>query len=250
MDRLWCCHCQRNSQSRFIYGDDDGMPIVKIRNYQFPVIIRNVATTITQVPNLGNANSNTGLNEGQTLTVSAGTISGGTLRYNVLANGTVVDTLIVSDPSATDRTNLVTRFSITDSEGQTTDLTQSSLTLGASNGAYVSTGLVVDQSASTGGATFEMWLRPTASSGTRYVFDTVGTGNRGWALLHNGTNWLIDNGSSTFTTTLTVTSGQWQHIAVVFHPTNGVTVYKRMDGSATVESSSSATIGFTTMVDR
>ena len=224
---------------------NNGIPIVTVRNFQFPLVVRNVAPTVTQTPNLGGANSGAGLNEGQTLTVSNATVTGNTLRYDVLADGTVVDSLLVTEPSSVDRADLATRISITDGNNNTTDLTQASLALGGTNGAYVATALKVDQTASTSGATFELWLRPTTSTGNRFAFDTLGSGNQGWALLHNGTNWIIDNGTSQFTTSLTVSLNQWQRLSVVFNPAGGVTVYKRLDGSPNVTTSNDATIGFT-----
>ncbi|MCX7423786.1 MAG: DNRLRE domain-containing protein [Planctomycetia bacterium] len=100
---------------------ENGIATVTVHGGSFPLVIRNVAPTITAVPNLGTANGNTGLNEGQTITVVNGSSAG---RFDVQVNGVTTDTLIVTDPSSVDLNAADVRLTITNPDGSLTDLIQ------------------------------------------------------------------------------------------------------------------------------
>jgi uncharacterized delta-60 repeat protein len=109
-------------------------------------------------------------------------------------------------------------------------------------GGYVATPLQIDQAASsTTGATFTAWTQPASlSAGDHFLFGTDNGGND-WGLLRNGGTWFIANGAddALVNTGIAATAGGWQHIAAVFDPLNGVTLY--VDGALAWNS---ATIAF------
>lgn len=91
---------------------------------------------------------------------------------------------------------------------------------------YVNTGLTIDQSAISAGATFEAWVYPTSSgAGYHYVVSTDNGGND-WGVMHNGGTWYVETGEAQRSTGVAVDLDQWQHIAAVFDPGTGVRFYK------------------------
>jgi uncharacterized delta-60 repeat protein len=90
---------------------------------------------------------------------------------------------------------------------------------------YVATSVKVDQTATSAGATFEVWVYPTSTSGYRYVFGTD-DGGTDWGLLQYGTTWYVSTGTSRYTTSIAVDLNTWQHVAVVFIPGTGIRFYK------------------------
>lgn len=97
---------------------------------------------------------------------------------------------------------------------------------------YVATPLVLDQSATTNGATMAAWIYPDSISvNDHFVFGTDNGGND-WSLLRNAGFWYVANGSDAglVNTGIAIDVGVWQHMAIVFNPASGVTLYK--DGSS------------------
>ncbi len=152
---------------------------------------------------------------GQTITVNPPQVVGSTVEYSVLVDGVVVDKYSVTEPSSADRENMLAKISIIAPDGQTTDL--NSRGSASFNGTgFVETSLTFDPVTSPRTATFEGWVFPLASTGNRFVFDTAAADGAGWALYHNGTQWMIDTGTQQFATNQNVQLDAWQHLAVVF----------------------------------
>ncbi len=113
---------------------------------------------------------------------------------------------------------------------------------GSFNGSnqYVTTPLNLDQSETSAGVTMSAWVKPSStSSNWHHVISTSDDGVE-WSLVRNAGNWRVLTGSSNFNSGLTVDVGEWQHIAAVFEPGVGITVYK--NGAA----ASTASIGYNT----
>jgi len=90
---------------------------------------------------------------------------------------------------------------------------------------YIATSLNIDQSGSSG-VTMEAWVYPFSTNPDwRHVISTDDDGVE-WSLVRNGQTWWVFTGAATWNTGLSVDVNQWQHIAVVFAPGTGITVYK------------------------
>lgn len=95
--------------------------------------------------------------------------------------------------------------------------------------AYVATPLLLDQSAATTpGATFAAWVYPASTSANNHYVIGTDNGGNDWSLVRNGGTWYVANGSDAalVNTGVAVTPNVWQHLAVVFNPASGVTLYK------------------------
>ncbi|MEQ1825946.1 MAG: LamG-like jellyroll fold domain-containing protein, partial [Pirellula sp.] len=74
---------------------NQGMATATVLGNRFPIVIRNVSPSAVSSPNLGLANSGSGANEGQSISVGLPRVVGSTVEYDVLVNGTVVDKYVV-----------------------------------------------------------------------------------------------------------------------------------------------------------
>ncbi len=106
-----------------VTATDDGVGTVTVHGGSFPVVVRNVAPRISQIPNLNLANFNQGVQEGQTLTVVPNATLG---RFDFRIDGTTIDQLIVTDPSSSDLPALQTSIDIVAPDGTVTELSQRS----------------------------------------------------------------------------------------------------------------------------
>lgn len=104
---------------------------------------------------------------------------------------------------------------------------------GSLNGSnqYLTSPLVIDQSAQSTGVTMMAWIKPTSTSGGQhYLFSTedgtTGAIRNSWGLLRDAGNWSVATGEGVRSTGVPVTTGQWQHVAVVFAPGSGVRFYR------------------------
>lgn len=96
---------------------------------------------------------------------------------------------------------------------------------------YITSPLAIDQSAQSAGVTMMAWVKPTSTSGGQhYLFSTedgtTGAIRNSWGLLRDAGNWSVATGEAVRSTGVAATSGQWQHVAVVFAPGSGVRFYK------------------------
>ena len=88
----------------------------------------------------------------------------------------------------------------------------------------INTNLVLDQSKTSPGATFMAWVYPTEYSWRyKYLFST-NNGGTDWGLSLYGPYWYVDTGYSTYWGAY-APMNTWQHVAVVFDPNAGVSVY-------------------------
>ena len=91
---------------------------------------------------------------------------------------------------------------------------------------YVTTPLVVDQSATGPGVTFEAWVYPTVNSSSyKYLFSTDNAGSD-WGLALYGANWYVSNGTSAVNTGQAALFNAWQHLALSFQPGVGIKLYR------------------------
>lgn len=123
--------------------------------------------------------------------------------------------------------------------GATTSADAHSGRSGSLNGSnqYLTSPLVIDQSAQSAGITMMAWVKPTStSSGQHFLFSTedgtAGALRNSWGLLRNAGTWSVTTGEAIRSTGVAVTSGQWQHVSVVFSPGTGVRFY--MNGAEVV----------------
>ncbi len=203
---------------------DEGVAVATVLGNQFPVVVINANPRIHRTPNLGLANSNNGVREGQTIVVDAPRIVGNTVEYDVRIAGTIVDKYVVAEPGTSDRTNLLPQVTISDPTGQQTEIAyRGSLAINGTG--FVDTGLRLGEGQRARATTFEAWVFPTASTGNRFVFDTAGSDGAGWALYHNGSTWRIDTGDTQFNTNRAITLNTWQHVAVVFDTAGVIRLY-------------------------
>jgi hypothetical protein len=96
---------------------------------------------------------------------------------------------------------------------------------------YLTTPLVIDQSGQSAGATMMAWVKPAATTGGQHFLFSTEDGTttqirNSWGLLREGGLWQVATGEAVRSTGVTVTPGQWQHLAVVFTPGSGVKFYK------------------------
>lgn len=107
---------------------------------------------------------------------------------------------------------------------------------------YVSTSLILDQTADGPGATFEAWVYPTINSNTDRGVIGTHAGSFQWSLYRYGSQWRIYNGSGAWTNAGNVSLNAWQHLVVVFEPGVGVRFYKdgAMSSNATITYDSSS----------
>ena len=105
-----------------VTGTTPGVQVVSTATQgNLPVVTRDVASAITQVPDLSLANGGSGVNEGQTVSVDSPTINTD-YRLPVLVDGVQVDELVVVDPNIDDLHDVVVQISVTASDGTATDL--------------------------------------------------------------------------------------------------------------------------------
>ncbi len=88
----------------------------------------------------------------------------------------------------------------------------------------VQTDLRLDQSAISGGATLAVWVRPRSTSAG--VHNVIRSQGYGWSLVRMGDEWQVYDGRDSAETNAPVDVGQWQHLAAVFDPQAGLTLYK------------------------
>ncbi|MFT5526780.1 MAG: hypothetical protein ACI9HK_004760, partial [Pirellulaceae bacterium] len=216
----------------FTPQDDGVFTVTQIGAGPIPVFVTNVAPNITATPDLELANGGAGVREGQKLSVEK-TVDG---NYALKVDDATVDTFTFSDPSSSDLASATTRFTITDPERRQIDLLPNSLQFDGVDDS-IETELIIDQSASSPGATFEAWVYPTNSStGFESLFAT-GSGFN-WALAISNNNWLYKTGT-TAQAVDAVTFNTWQHVAITFNPATGVHFF--IDG---LEVASNPNIGF------
>ncbi len=95
---------------------------------------------------------------------------------------------------------------------------------------YLTSSLVIDQSAQSAGVTMMGWAKPYSSDGNwRYLFSTENgnpTPNNSWGLVNYNGYWYVATGNGVYSTGATVTTNTWQHVAVVFTPGVGIKFYK------------------------
>ena len=113
---------------------ENGVTTVTVHGSSFPLVVRNIAPTIAQTPNLNLANSGGGVREGQSITITPNATPG---RFDVKVNGTTVDQLIVTDPGTQDLATLDVRASIENPDGTSSDLSQRALTFGTSTATFL-----------------------------------------------------------------------------------------------------------------
>ncbi|PNU19642.1 hypothetical protein C2E25_11505 [Geothermobacter hydrogeniphilus] len=115
---------------------------------------------------------------------------------------------------------------------------------GSFNGSSsVQTPLLLDQSATGGGATFSVWAYPTVSDNSyRYLFSSE-NGGYDWGLSHRNGVWYIDTGEGRRSTGVAVDLNQWQLLSVTFTPGVGCTLMKN-DGLAAEDQFSTTLIGY------
>ncbi len=205
---------------------DQGVSTLTVLGNRIPLVVRNVAPNIIATPNLNLANSSTGVREGQTISVGAPRVVGNTIEYDVLVNGSVVDKYVVNEPSSADRGDSVARVSVTDPNGQSTDISYRG-SLNFSGFGYVETSLEITTAKRNKTMTFETWVRPTTNTGTRFVFDTAGNNGIGWALYQNGSTWWIDTGigSTQVNTNQAISVNAWQHLALTIDSNRQARLY-------------------------
>ena len=93
---------------------------------------------------------------------------------------------------------------------------------------YVATPLTLDQSATGPGATLAAWVYPASTSANNHFVIGTDNGGNDWSLLRNGATWWVANGvdAALVNTGVAVTANAWQHLALVFNPASGVTLYR------------------------
>ncbi|MEM7475748.1 MAG: PKD domain-containing protein [Planctomycetota bacterium] len=217
---------ENNNDSR-----DDGVHVVASNNEYYPELVRNVAPTISNEPDLNRANGNEGIREGQALSLRPKDVELGSCE--LLVDDIVVDELRVDDARTADLNNLSVQASITDAHGTTKNLTPSSLQFDGVDD-FLTTPLQLDQSERSSGATLEAWVKPSNSANPfEFVFYTSDFNDNDWALFHNGTNWLLWNGESNIVvdTGKAVDIDQWQHVAAIFDPAYGGVRFIKNDES-------------------
>ncbi|MBA3013338.1 MAG: DUF2341 domain-containing protein, partial [Desulfobulbaceae bacterium] len=117
--------------------------------------------------------------------------------------------------------------------GATTSADAYSGRSGSLNGSnqYLTSPLVIDQSAQSAGVTMMAWVKPTSTSGGQHFLFSTEDGTAGalrnsWGLLRDAGTWSVTTGEAVRSTGVAATSGQWQHVTVVFAPGSGVRFYK------------------------
>ena len=86
------------------------------------------------------------------------------------------------------------------------------------------TTLDIDQDGSDS-YTFAAWVKPESTSAGRHHVVSTDNGGFDWSLLREGGSWYVFNGGSSWDTGQSVTTGVWQHVAVVFEPGVGTKFY-------------------------
>jgi len=86
--------------------------------------------------------------------------------------------------------------------------------------------LKIDQTETSPGATFCVWVYPDSVSDGRHQLISFDNGEYDWSLLREEDKWHVFNGDYSFNTELTVDTGKWQFLSVVFDPKEGVIFYK------------------------
>lgn len=90
----------------------------------------------------------------------------------------------------------------------------------------VTTGLNIDQSANSAGATFSAWVKPTNLSPGWHNVISTNNGGYAWGIANYGGDWVVTVGGKFMYTGLKADSDTWQFVASVFTPGVGVTFYK------------------------
>lgn len=103
-------------------------------------------------------------------------------------------------------------------------INQAALFDGTSN--VLNTGLILDQSDTSKGATMMAWVYPNSTSGDYHIVVSTDDGGWDWTLARHGRTWRVFNGDGSLDTGATVDVNRWQHIAAVFEPGVGTRFYK------------------------
>jgi hypothetical protein len=88
---------------------------------------------------------------------------------------------------------------------------------------YMKTDVVVTQSASSPGCTFEAWVNPVETR--RYpdhIMSTYNGGGNDWSVVNTDRTWRVLTGNGLWNTGIAVSLNTWQHIAVTFDPSAGM----------------------------
>lgn len=90
---------------------------------------------------------------------------------------------------------------------------------------YLSSALLLDQSATTAGFTFMAWVYPTLTNSTyQYIFSTD-NGGADWGLSFRSSGWYLDTGNTANTYGSYATLNTWQQVAVVVNPVVGIQLF-------------------------
>ena len=90
----------------------------------------------------------------------------------------------------------------------------------------VTTDIKIDQSATSAGATFAAWVKPTGDGTSKQQVISTDNGGCDWSMFRYGSQWCIFNGvTATQGTGASVDLDTWQHIAVVFDPTTNTSYF-------------------------
>ena len=219
------------SSISFIPADDGLHTVRKPDGGTFTVFVSNVDPVIDELPAIdGIANEGEGVDEGQTVSAQ---FSGTPGKYELLiGEGASQDKipLTFTDPGRDDlNPSLANQVTLGDADGREIDLLPKSLRF-AGNRDSIETGLTIDQSVGSSGATFEAWVRPVLPASASQALFRAGDSGSLWTVTLQGAKWTASGTSGAI-------DNGWQHIAAVFDPENGVTLFKNgieIDHSATI----------------
>ena len=190
---------------------DSGIHTVSIGTLSFPMVVRNVAPIITQIPDLALANANAGVREGQTISFVANASAG---RFDVRVDGANVDQLIVTDPSSADLAQMNVKISIEKPDGTTVDLAQRSLQFGIVGTPNVSLPREALHQATN--LTSAFWLRTTKTGLQTLISAANATSLDEFSMsLNNRNTWTVHFHNQAFTWTTSTLADQFYHVAIV-----------------------------------
>ncbi len=189
---------------------ENGVATVTVHGGSFPLVIRNVAPTVTQTPNLNLANSGGGVREGQTISVLPSATPG---RIDLKVNGTLVDQLIIADPGTQDLATLNVNTSIENPDGTTTELSQKALAFSDTSSIALPNEVLDGLSNFT--TTF--WMKTTKTGPQIIVSAANETHDEEFAIfLLNNTTMVVAVHDEQVTWTIpSVSDGVYRHFAVV-----------------------------------